>query len=84
MKPQRGDIAICSLGHVGIIECDEPQEVTYSDGNKGRTWVGTHLEPLAGKPWSSRNPVVIARRTAEGRFVPLVDSDLFGDNEVLD
>jgi len=62
--PQRGDIAKCSQGYLGLILCDEPQEVIYSDGTKGKAWIGIHLESLngiaIGDPWSSRNPVIVS------------------------
>jgi hypothetical protein len=61
-KPRRGSFARCSRGFLGLITCDEPQEVTYPDGNNGVAWVGIHLtgsNGLAGRPWSSRMPVVV-------------------------
>jgi len=55
---KKSGLAFCGLGHLGVVECDRPQEVTYPDGNTGVAWVGRHIFPLElfGKPWSSRNP----------------------------
>ena len=55
---KKSGFALCSLGHLGIVECDEPQKVTYPDGNTGVAWVGRHILPveLFGKPWSTRCP----------------------------
>jgi hypothetical protein len=55
VKPltMRGVIAVCSLGHVGLITKDTKQEITYPDGNTGHAYVGLHLD---GTPWSSRAP----------------------------
>jgi len=64
MKPERGSLAICSLGCLGLITADEPQEITYPDGNKGVAYVGIHLSDKVapvGSPWSSRNPRVIGK-----------------------
>jgi len=58
-KPHKGDLALCSLGALGLITADEPQEVSYSDGNKDLAYVGIHLtDKIApiGSPWSSRSP----------------------------
>ena len=73
MEPHKGCTARCSLGLLGRITSDAPQEVTYADGNKGLAWVGVQLEhktfvsPFTGEtitvepggPWSSRTPVVV-------------------------
>lgn len=75
LKPKRGAIALCSLGRLGLITCDEPQEVTYNDGNIGISWVGIQLtdgevqgvggdkgktiKQVIGQTWMSRNPKVI-------------------------
>lgn len=68
IKPGRGVIAICSQGYLGLITEDEPQEITYPDGNKGTAYVGIQLTdkpPFTegfegptgiGAPWSSRTP----------------------------
>lgn len=66
---------MCSLGRLGLITCDEPQEITYHDGNKGVAWTGIQLtegevngrggdegkvfHQKIGDPWSSRTPVVV-------------------------
>lgn len=52
-------IAMCSLGTLGLITHDDPQEVTYGDGHKGFAYVGIHLTDKVapvGSPWSSRSP----------------------------
>ena len=62
MIPKAGAIARCSRGAVGMILYDNPQDVTYPDGNKGKAWVGIHLTDVIapiGSPWSSRNPRVL-------------------------
>jgi len=74
-SPKAGDIAICSVGMLGLITVDEPKEITYADGNKGVAWTGIQLrddkflgrgadegkliQVKAGTPWSSRNPEII-------------------------
>lgn len=60
IKPARGKVAKCSMGRLGLICSDEPQEITYPDGETGKAWTGVHLEPgWEGKPWSSRKPLVL-------------------------
>lgn len=75
LAPRRGAIAYCSLGRLGLILCDEPQEITYHDGNKGVAWVGIQLtegdvngvggdvgkvfHQKIGDPWSTRHPNVV-------------------------
>jgi hypothetical protein len=54
---QRGTIAICSRGIIGVVTSDHQQEVTYDDGNKGIAWVGLALDDKT--PWCSRNPEII-------------------------
>lgn len=57
---QKGDIAVCSQGYLGLITSDGPQDVTYPDGNTGEAFTGIHLSPgMEGAPWSSRNPHVL-------------------------
>lgn len=56
-SPGRGMIAICSIGQVGIITVDKPEEITYTDGSVGVAWIGYNV--VTGEPWSSRNPKVI-------------------------
>ena len=63
-EPHKGALAACSLGHIGLILSDKPEPVYYDPSNVGNmalAWTGIHLWPfeLAGKPWSSRNPVVL-------------------------
>lgn len=61
-RPKVGDIALCGAGYVGVITHEEPQEVTYPDGNKATAWIGVHLGPSkVGRPWSSRNPAILGR-----------------------
>lgn len=60
--PKVGDIALCGHGQPGVILHADKQEVTYPDGNRAQAWVGVHISSLgliAGRPWSSRNPVII-------------------------
>lgn len=71
--PKRGDVALCSAGRVGLIECDEPIEIEYPDGNKGAAWIGMHLTPRYGARWSSRNPRVIARKRENGTYEPVAN-----------
>lgn len=75
MEPRRGAIALCSLGRLGLITCDEPQEIHYQDGNVGMAWTGIQLtegditgvgkdktavvHQVVGDAWSSRTPVVV-------------------------
>jgi hypothetical protein len=59
-KPQKGAIAICSRGILGLITSDKPEEVKYSDGNTGLAWTGIQIgENTFGQKWSSRNPKVL-------------------------
>ncbi|MFA5723970.1 MAG: hypothetical protein WC979_06950 [Candidatus Pacearchaeota archaeon] len=73
--PRKGSIAYCSLGRLGLITSDGPQEITYNDGNKGKAWLGIQLTEgtvkgvggdagkefiqIIGSGWSSRNPLVV-------------------------
>jgi len=62
MGPCKGAFAFCSFHCLGLITSDEPQEVVYSDGNKGKAWVGIHLtDKIAsvGSLWSSCCPIVV-------------------------
>ena len=73
IKLGRGVIAVCQAGRIGIIDVNEPQITTYSDGHTDTTWTGLHIWPLEyfGKPWSSKHPT------------PLIDVDkgrMFLDN----
>lgn len=71
IRPQNGDIAICSLGHVGVVQCDVPSEVQYPGGRTGMAWTGMKLAPNNGTPWNSRNPRIIARQNANGVYEPV-------------
>ncbi len=61
--PKQGDIAYCGHGKLGLITCDQPTQVRYSNGDIGFAWTGIHLTTSGtteiGCPWSSRNPSVI-------------------------
>jgi hypothetical protein len=62
MKPEKGSIAICGIGTLGLITEDSPLEIEYPDGNKGVAYVGIHLTDKVcpiGSRWSSKNPLVI-------------------------
>jgi hypothetical protein len=75
LEPRRLAIAYCSLGMLGLILSEKPEEVTYGDGNKGVAWLGIQLRHLTlpgamthdgqdkilkpGDKWSSRTPRVI-------------------------
>ena len=61
MTPQAGDIAVCSLGRVGMISDPTPRKITYSGGKKGTAYVGKTIAPpeFFGQPWSSREPKII-------------------------
>ena len=61
-KPRKGSLAICGLDTLGLITENEPQEITYRDGNKGYAYMGIHLtDKIApvGSRWSSRNPKIV-------------------------
>jgi len=63
--PKRGDIAVCSHGHMGLITCDKPSHESGTAGNVGaEVWTGVHLRTDRGKQagghWQSRKPAVIA------------------------
>ena len=75
LMPRRGAIAFCSLGRLGLITSDGPQEIHYHDGNVGFAWTGIPLtngtvtgvgkdkgqiiEQNIGDGWSSRTPMVV-------------------------
>ena len=56
-----GRLAICGLGHLGLITSHEPEPVYYPDGDMGLAWKGKYILPVEkfGEPWSSRNPKLI-------------------------
>lgn len=59
---KKGDLAICSMGALGLVTVNEPEVVIYKDGNSAEAWVGIHLTndiAPAGSLWSSRNPEVV-------------------------
>lgn len=71
LKPQKFAVARCGVGALGLILCNEPQEVIYDDGNRGMAWTGIQLQHTTltlndgrkvvvkpGDPWSSKNPEV--------------------------
>jgi len=43
LLPRKGAIARCSIGFIGLITSETPQEITYTDGNKGLAWLGIQL-----------------------------------------
>ena len=58
--PKRGDLALCSKGHLGMITSDYKHNVSYGDGTFGIAYIGVYLEKgCEGQPWSSRNPTII-------------------------
>jgi hypothetical protein len=69
--PKKGDIALCSLGTLGMITADEKEEVSYPDGGSAMAWTGVHLERheeydiAPGDPWSSRDPKVVGSMLEE-------------------
>ena len=57
MKPDLKDhLALCSLGHLGLVTCAAPQRVCYVDGNEATAWTGVKGD---GRPWSSRRPRIL-------------------------
>lgn len=70
LEPRRGSIAFCSVGRIGLITSDGPEEFTFFNGDKAVVWKGIQLtEGMGGKNkdysqkcgdfWCSRNPIVI-------------------------
>jgi hypothetical protein len=43
LEPRRGAIATCSIGSLGLILREAPEDITYPDGNKGKAWTGIYL-----------------------------------------
>ena len=43
-KVTKGALAFCSLGCLGLITEERPEEVTYSDGSKGIAYVASTLQ----------------------------------------
>lgn len=76
LQPQAGALALCSLGAYGLILDNEPQNITYSDGNQDVAYRGRSLKQHViaglggdagrlfvsnfGDDWSSRKPIVLA------------------------
>ena len=72
LKLQKGVLAVCRNGHVGIIDVDEPIEKVDKCNRGSRSapttqyiWTGKHIWPLElfGKPWQSCNPKPLAQLT---------------------
>ena len=66
------DLALCSLGTLGVIIDEEMHEVEYDDGNKGMTYIGYHLTDKTrpvGSPWSSRTPKIIGHIDCDIRLL---------------
>ena len=58
----KGDIAVCSLGCLGLVMEDGPQEIIYQDGNRGIAYTGIHITNKivpVGSEWTSRSPIVV-------------------------
>jgi hypothetical protein len=55
IRPEKGDIAICQHGHIGLVT-----EVAYKPDRKGtirKLWTGIHLDADdIGARWESRAP----------------------------
>ena len=70
-EPHRGALAVCSLGHVGLITSEKPEPVYYEDGNMGLAWKGIKLWPFeqAGRVWTSRKPALLPVSISEGHLV---------------
>ena len=60
LRPQRNAVAVCSMGHVGLIEGEHPLQVPGSDPPEF-AWLGREISPpdRIGIEWSSRNPTVL-------------------------
>lgn len=58
MKPEKGAIAICSKGMLGLITSETPV-VKYYGETIAITWTGIQLENNVGSKWSSKNPKVV-------------------------
>jgi hypothetical protein len=54
-EPKQGDIAVCSLGYLGLVTSPHPEPTEW-----GSAWTGVHLTTdRFGAPWSSRSPQVV-------------------------
>jgi hypothetical protein len=79
-SPQRGDIAVCSRGCLGVITSDGPERVNYGDGNVGEAYTGFHLSQPVGRPWSSRSPKVVG--TLQSALIDMWADHVHRDPEV--
>ena len=89
VMPERGSLALCSLGSLGLITKREPQLIEYKDGNKGIAFVGIHLTDKIskiGEPWSSRKPKVITHIDNVEEILTMYHmlSTMMSRNEVLE
>ena len=68
MRPIRGSLAYCSIGDLGVILSDKPEEVVYPNGDKGMAWTGKTIWPLdkCGNSWSSKYPSVVGYLDGDG------------------
>ena len=63
--PQKGDIAFCMHGFLGLITSDQTENEPSTAGNIGaEIWTGIQLtnrnNRVVGGPWQSRSPQVVA------------------------
>ncbi len=69
MECKRGDIALCSKGHKGLITSVEPELVRFQNGIERFVWRGIYIEDIDGHKindeWYSQDPKIIDR-TLEG------------------
>ncbi len=69
IDPRRGDIALCSKGHKGLITSEEPESMRFQNGIEQFVWKGIYIEDVnghkIGDSWYSQDPKVIDR-TLEG------------------
>ncbi len=57
---KKGDLALCSLGELGLITSDHMVPVNYADGTTGNAWTGIYISrEHLGDEWCSRNPTVV-------------------------
>lgn len=72
MECKRGDIALCSKGHKGLIISVEPELMRFQNGIERFVWKGIYIEDVddhkIGNDWYSQDPKVIDR-TVEGLCV---------------
>ncbi len=69
MEPKRGDIALCSKGHKGLITSKEPELVRFQNGIERFVWKGIYIEDVGdhriGMEWYSQDPKVIDNKMLE-------------------